>query len=231
MGKKLACVRSIRIKIVCLCCTYFFLFVSKLSAENWFSEYWQQFFWKAYESECFGVRTFVRVETGNHFKNVRALFLSEQFVYKASKDVAFEIHYSYIHGHPLSAPTWRWQQRLELEANKIFHLPCNSQIITRNRLEIRWREKAKPQPDLRFRHRAMFLVPLENVKPLKAFSLFNELFYDISRGYFDQDRICPCQLTFEVCDKIDLDVFLIIRMLDENKILRKSIVLGTQLNF
>lgn len=77
----------------------------------------------------------------------------------------------------------------------------------------------------------MFCVPLENVKPLKVYSFYNELFYDVSRGYFDQDRICPCQLTFEIKDNIDLDAFIIIRMLSENKILIKSVVLGTQINF
>lgn len=116
---------------------YFLLFFSTLSAENWFSEYWQQFFRKAYESERFGVRTYLRIESGNHFKNVRALFLSEQLIYKVTKDVSFEIHYSYIHGHSLISPIWRWQHRLKLEANKVFRLPCDYAIITRNRLEIR----------------------------------------------------------------------------------------------
>lgn len=204
---------------------------SPLSSENWFSEYWQQFFWKTYESDRFGVRTFIRLETGNHWKNTRALLLSEQLAYKINKDFSLELHYTYIHGHPLSAPSWRWQHRLEFEANRIFRLPWNSQIITRNRLEVRWREKNKPYPDIRFRHRAMFLIPLETGTCLKAFSMFNELFYDISRSYFDQERICPCQLTFAMTDKIDLDLFLIIRLLDESKILRKSVIIGTQLNF
>lgn len=218
-------------KTVHLTIFYCFFIFANLSAENWFCEHWQQLFWKAYESDNFGVRTFARFESENHFKNIRALLLSEQFVYKVSKDFSFEIHYTYIHGHPLSAPNWRWQHRLELEANKTFHLASDCQIITRNRLEIRWREKTKPYPDVRFRHRAMFFMPLDNVKPLQAFSFFNELFLDVSRGYFDQDRICPCQLTFGVADKVSLDVYLIIRLLDESQILRKSVVLGTQLNF
>ncbi len=196
-----------RKKIFCLSLIFVCLFFSKLAGENWYSEYWQQFFWKAYETEYVGVRTFVRIESGNHWKNVRSIFLSEQLVYKVNKDVALEVHYSYIHGHPLSSPSWRWQQRLELEANKIFHLPCNSQIITRNRIEFRWREKSKPQPDVRFRHRAMFLLPLNTGTALKAFSCFNELFYDITRKYFDQDRICPCQLTFGISDKVELDLY------------------------
>lgn len=223
--------KSLRVKIFCFSCISVFLVFSKLSAVSWYSEYWQQFFLKMYESDRFGVRTFIRIETGNHWQNTRTILLSEQLAYKVNKDVALEMHYTYIHGHPLADPIWRWQNRLELEANRIFRLPCGRQMITRNRLEVRWREKAKPQPDLRFRQRTMLLIPLKTKTALKAFSAFNEVFYNISRGYFDQNRLCPCQLTFGLKDTIDLDLFLIFRILDEIDVLRKSVVFGTQLNF
>ena len=44
-----------------------------------------------FESEHYGVRTHIRLESGNHLKNIRSLLLSEQFAYKFSRDVAFEI--------------------------------------------------------------------------------------------------------------------------------------------
>lgn len=222
---------KMRMRKFCFCLLLFCLFFSKLPGNHWHSEYWQQFFVKHYESDRVEVSTFARIETGNHFKKTRVVRVSGQFEYKVNNDVELEFHYSYIHGHPLWSPVWRWQHRLEFEANKIFHLPCNNQIITRNRLELRWRQKAKPRPDVRFRHRVMLLIPLNTGTTLKAFSCFNEFFYDLSRGYFDQDRICPCQLTFGISEKVDIDVFLIFRLLEDNKALQKSIVLGTQLNF
>lgn len=218
--------KSINLGLAC-----FLLVASKISAENWFSEYWQQIYWRMFESEHYGVRTHIRLESGNHLKNIRSLLLSEQFAYKFSRDVAFEIHYTYIHGHPIDSPIWRWQHRLELEANKIFFYSGGYQIVTRNRLEIRWIKNAKPQPNFRLRHRVLFFVPLDNVKPLKAFSIGNELFYNISKGYFDQDRICPCQLTFEVSKKVSMDAFLMLRLQYQKTVLIKSVVLGTQLNF
>lgn len=218
-------------RIIGLSLVYFCLLFSKLSAKNWFSEYWQQFSWKAYESDHFDAKTFLRIETGNHMKNTRALLLSEQFVYKVNKDVSLGANYSYIHGHPLTDPTWRWQHRLELEVYKIFRLPWNFQIITRNRLEIRWRQNQIRNPDSRYRLRAMFLFPLKDVKPLKAFSFFNEVIFIFSRDFFEQARICPCQLTFEITKKIDLDIFFMIRLIDENNTLIKSALLGTQLSF
>ena len=105
------------------------------------------------------------------------------------------------------------------------------QLVMRNRLEFRWREKVQPYPDLRFRHRAMLVIPLKNVYPLKSFSCFNELFYDLDKNYFSQDRLCPCQLNFIVSDTVSLDVFLIMRLFYENMSLKKSLILGTQLNF
>lgn len=210
---------------ICLLC------FAKLSGGTWYSEYWQQFQWKTYSSDRFEVRSFARLETENHWQHLRAFLLSEQLAYKKNKDTSLEFHYTYIHGHSLISPIWGWQHRLEFEFNHIFRLLCDNQLITRNRLELRWRENSRPRPDLRFRHRTTYFVPLKTSIGLKAFSLSNEIFYDISKGDFTQDRICPCQLTFGVAENVDLDVFLMLRLLVQGDQLCKSVLLGTQLNF
>lgn len=58
-----------------------------------------------------------------------------------------------------------------------------------------------------------------------SYSVYNELFYNISTHLFTQDRICPCQLTFALTDKIELDVFFLIRFFLTDKIWRKVLFL------
>lgn len=98
-----------------------------------------------------------------------------------------------------------------MEANRLFHLPSNCLIKTRNRLEIR-RVETEPKTLYRLRQRTMLTVPFENRGILKSYSLYNELFYNISTHLFTQDRLCPCQLTFAISDRVDLDIFFLIRL-------------------
>ena len=205
--------------------------ISRLQGNECYSEYWQKFFWKMWKNESFALGTYVKIDTGNHLKNIRSLQFNEQFLWKASQNFSLEIHYAYINGRSIvpNSP-WRWQHRLELEANPIFHLPCNCLVKTRNRLEIR-RVQTEPKTLYRLRQRTMLVVPIKNGGILKSFSMYNELFYNISTRLFTQDRICPCQLTFSVSDEIDLDVFCLIRFFTTNDIWQKSGVFGTQFSF
>lgn len=206
------------------------IFFSPLLGENCYSEYWQSLYWKMWENDSFALKTYVKLETKNHLKSIRSIQFNEQLLWKASKNLSLEIHYTYLHSQSIvSNSKWRWHHRLELEANPLFPLPCHRLIKTRNRLEI-IREKDEPKTLYRLRQRTMLVIPLQN-HVLKAFSISNELFYDISTHLFNQDRICPFQLTFALSEKVDLDVFFLIRLFITDAIWRKSYVIGTQLNF
>lgn len=205
--------------------------ISQLRADNYYSEYWQKFFWEMWTKDSFSLGTYVKIETGNHFKKVRSLQLSEQLSYQVSDNFSVEAHYSYLHGHSIvkNSP-WHWQHRLELEANRTFNLPCNALLKTRNRLEIRKIEEVS-KVQYRLRQLIMLVVPFEKTAVLQSFSMYNELFYDISTHLFNQDRLCPFQLTFSLSDKIDLDLFFLIRFFLDDEVWQKSAVLGTQLSY
>jgi hypothetical protein len=205
--------------------------ICQLQSHDCYSEYWQKLFWKMWENKSFILGTYIKIDTGNGFKSIRSLQFNEQFIWKASNNFFFEIHYAYIHGR-LIVPNspWRWQHRLELEANPIFQLPWNCLVKTRNRLEIR-RVQTEPKILYRLRQRTMLVIPFEKEGVLKSYSVYNELFYNVSTHLFTQDRICPCQLTFAISDEIDLDVFFLVRFFTANHIWGKSVVLGTQFNF
>lgn len=219
-------VRKTIVALVLLCTPFF-----QIYSNDWYSEYWQRFFWKMWECGPFSLGTYADIKTGNHLKNVRFLEFSEQLFYKASEDFSLEFHYTYIHSRSVVADSpWKWQHRLEFEGNRTFHLPGKNLIQTRNRFEIR-KIQNTPKIQYRLRQQTMLVVPIENCGRLKSFSIFNELFYNLSTHLFNQDRICPCQLTFALSEKADLEVFFLVRFFLKNDIWLRSAVFGSQLKF
>jgi|GEM_PF-3489367 len=202
----------------------------KLQATDCYSEYWQNLFWNMWENDSYGIGTYVKLETNNHLKGIRYLQLNEQFLWKATKNLSLELHYVYLHDKSIIPKSvWRSQHRLELEASYVYKL-ASYVIDTRNRLEIR-RVKGEPLTLFRFRQRTMFIIPIEDKGSLKAFSVYNELFYDLTNHLFTQDRICPFQMTFAVSDKINMDLFFLFRVFEANQNWNKSVVFGTQFSF
>lgn len=202
-----------------------------LHGSEWYSEYWQKLLWTMWENDSFAIRTFMRYDTANHYKSWRAVQINEQFAWKASDDLTLELHYAYLHNRSIVAHSpWRWQNRIELEANRKFHPSCHFEIRTRNRLEIR-RVENEPKTLYTFRQQTMLFFPIENAGRLKAYSFYNEVFYDISTSRFIQDRLYPIQLTFALSDKVQLESFFMIRFFLHSDVWKKSAVLGTQFAF
>lgn len=205
--------------------------ISRLQSDDWYREYWQELFWRMWENDKLALASYAKIDTGNHFKNIRSIQLKEQLRWKVSENFSFEFHYAYIHDRSIIPNSlWRWQHRLEIEAKYTFHLPCNWLVNTRNRLEIR-RVQAEPKILYRWRQRIMLVIPFENKGSLKSFSIYNELFYDISTRLFTQDRLCPFELTFALSKALELDLFFLVRFFYADNRLRKSAVLGTQFSF
>lgn len=205
--------------------------ICRLQGSDCYSEYWQKLFWEMWKNESFALGTYIKIDTGNHLENIRSIQINEQFLWKASQNLELELHYAYIHGRSIvpNSP-WMWQHRLELEANRTFHPFCNYLIKTRNRLEIR-RLQSESKTLYRLRQRTMLIIPFEGSGILKSFSIYNELFYNISTTRFTQDRICPFQITFSSSDSMEIDLFFLIRFFNSNNMWYKSAVVGTQFSF
>lgn len=196
-----------------------------------YSEYWQQFFWKTFEKDALSLRTFIRIDSKNHARNIRSFQINEQLAWKLSNRWNLQIHYAYVHGRDIvSHSSWIYQNRLELEINRTFFALNGCMIDTRNRLEIR-RLQGEPKTNYRLRQRTTFMVPFDNRGALKFFSADNEIFYDINNHYFTQDRLCPVKLTFELSKETSVDVFFMFRFFHHDTMWHKDAVFGTQLNF
>ena len=202
-----------------------------LYGTEWYSEYWQKLFWTPWENETYAIHTFMRFDTKNHYKGWRAIQINQQFAWNASSDLTFEIHYAYLHNQSIVTPaSWRWQHRIELESNRTFHPSSRFEIRTRNRLEIRRVEK-DPKTQYHFRQQTTLYFPIKNAGSLKAYSFYNEAFYDIRSGCVIQDRLYPIQLTYALSHTVDFEAFFMVRFFLNEDRWKNSAVLGTQFAF
>lgn len=210
--------------------TIFFLLCIQSYGHCWYTEYWQELTWNVWECKPLSFSIYAKINTDNHWKEVRAIQISEQLAYQASENWSFELHYTYINGKSVvKGSQWLWRHRAELEANYTFNLSCKNSIKTRNRLEIR-KEKQQPKLIYRLRQRTLFEIALDH-SIFKSFSIYNEIFYDFKTHRFNQDRICPFQLTFELTEKIQMDLYFIIRLFYSAPHWKKSAVVGTEIKF
>jgi hypothetical protein len=83
-------------------------FINSLKANDCYSEYWQKLYWEMWQQSNFAVGTYLKLESGDHFKKIRSLQISEQFTYQLSKNFSSEHHYTYIHGHSV-VPHSLWE--------------------------------------------------------------------------------------------------------------------------
>lgn len=205
--------------------------VLQLHSENWYSEYWQRLSWEIFERNEFSMKLYGEFRTGNKFRNIYYLHLTDQLAYKVSENLKLELHYTYIHSRSVVPDSlWNWQHRLELEVNPSFQLSKSNLIATRNRLEIR-KIQTDSKIQFRLRHRTMLIFPIENRGCLKAYSLHNEIFYDFSIDRFSQNRFCPINLTFALSEKVDFDLFCLLQIFISQNIWRRNAVIGTQFSF
>lgn len=86
-----------------------FSYFDRLHGNDCYSEYWQRLYWKMWENDFFALRTYVKIDSGNHLKNIRSIQFNEQFLWKRSQNLTLEIHYAYIHGRSIVPKSpWRW---------------------------------------------------------------------------------------------------------------------------
>lgn len=205
--------------------------IAHLHCNHYYSEYWQKLFWRMWDSNTFAIATYIKIDSKNHLKGIRAYQFNEQFIWQASKNLSIELHYAYINGRPIVEKSkWRWQHRLELEFNPTIPLSCGYFIVTRNRLEIR-NLKTEPIIIYRWRQRTMLTIPFKDSTFLQSYSIYNELFYNASDHRISQNRVCPFQLRIAVSKKAELDLYFIFRFINRDNFWYKSAIIGTQFIF
>lgn len=208
-----------------------FLLPLSLFAQETYSECWQEFNWTQWQTASYQLDSYMKLESGNHWRGTRSFQIAEQFGYQATPNLSLWISYRYLHNRDVVPHSkWHWQHRLELEFNPTFDMFAKSQIQTRNRLEIRHIED-EPKIRYRFRQRTLWAFPVTDMGWLTTFSFFNEIFYNFEYHQIRQDRLCPFMLTFALNDKVDFSIFFLMRFFKHDDHWRRSAVVGTELEF
>ncbi len=82
--------------------------ISNLNGSIEFLEYWQRFIGTVWRQGALSLSKYVEFRTQNNFKNIRAIFLSEQLAYKISEKTTLEVHFTYVHDRGvLKGSSWK----------------------------------------------------------------------------------------------------------------------------
>lgn len=205
--------------------------LNSLCAAQWDREYWQYVEMQNWACGPYKVYTVAEARLRDDLSKFYYLRITGNLAYRALPEVDLEAHYSYIHYRPKTAGLpFVTSQRLEFEINPFMVINKDWQLKWRNRLEL---IKKEGVPGLRsvFRHRVLIALPIENRGKWVKFAFFDEIFYDLKRHYFTQNRFVPCQFTFALSRHTHMDVFLMIRHFNSANIGYRSCVLGSTLSF
>ena len=199
---------------------------------KWDVQYWQQLQWKSWESGRWKLYTLGETRLTHDLRWFTYYKISPSIAYRALENLDLELHYSYINVKTVSATAFSNRSRLEIEVNPFYTFKNGIEIKWRNRMEF-----IKQQKRLHIqyvtRQRLTLKFPLHYCGSLLALKVMDELFYDLARKRYSQNRFYPLILTFALGKEATLDLFLMVRSLfsfSSNKWYRQA-ALGTTISF
>lgn len=207
-------------------------FFSTLGATEWDLEYWQYVRFENWKSKPYSIYTIGEVRLRDDLSQFYYYRIAENFAYQALPHLDLEAHYSYIYYKTRTSMRFNSVNRFEFEANPDLTLCNGIQLIWRNRLELLKKQDIKHFQFV-IRQRLMAVIPIECAGKLTAIHVYDEVFYDFDTHKFTQNRFAPLELTFQLTERVTIDVFLMARhffSLSSSKWYR-SIVLGSALRF
>ncbi len=120
--------------------------------------------------------------------------------------------------------------RLELELNPHWELADWVRLDLRNRLEVRFREGPGNGTE-RTRHRLQFSFPLYHTGALKSLFVNNEVFLDLDRHQYNQNRLTPLGVSIRLSEHSQMRVFYMLQSTRLRADWDHAHALGTHLQF
>ena len=213
--------------------TFFLIAFTCLSsgyASKWDLEYWQYFNCKNMECCSFKLYTTGLIRLNKDISRFYYYRITENFAYQALSWLDLEAHYSFLYSKPRGALRFTTKNRLEFEVNPTFCFGNCATLQWRNRLEIIKRQHIS-QLTYRLRDRLMVKVPVQYCGKLCSLNFYDEIFYNFNLKKFTENRFVPIEMSFILCEQINIDVFFMIRNFFRTDRWYNSFVLGTQLEF
>ncbi len=210
-----------------------FLFCGIAFAEDDF-QYWSWYTAKIADTEKIDFSIYADARFFNDTEDLGLYLFSPQVTYDFWKNLTLKTSYTNIqvksNNPAASRSEWKFQHRVEIEANPHFQITDWLKFGMRNRMEFRWIED-NGSHNPRSRHRVGFTIPIKESSSLKAFYMNSEFFYDYAKHEFSENRSVPAGLSFRLDDKTDLAVFYMIQQKKGSDDWSSNQILGTHLVF
>lgn len=206
------------------------LATSFLSAQEHDTEYWQYITWDAYNSKKFRYYVINEMRFENNMSDYSRFRLSLNSAYRTRCNLDLEAHLTVIYTKPSGARHFISYPRLELEFNPYIAFDNGTLVTFRNRIEFERRPNIK-YIFFVFRHRSMVSFPIKNCGALVGINIYDEFFYHFDTDQVTQNRFFPLEMTFALNEKVNLNLFVMIREVLRNNEWNRSFVLGSNLLF
>ncbi|MBN9379026.1 MAG: hypothetical protein BGO14_02560 [Chlamydiales bacterium 38-26] len=215
---------------VCLLLLFTFLLTSFLPAQEQDTEYWEFITWDAWKSQKFRYYVIQETRFENNMSDYSRFRLSLNLAYRTRCNLDLEAHLTVIYAKPIDARHFISYPRLELEFNPYIAFDNGTLVTFRNRLELEHRPNIK-YVFFVFRHRSMVSFPLKNCGKLVGINIYDEFFYHFDSDQVTQNRFYPLEMAFALNEKVNLNLFVMIREVLRNNEWHRSFVLGSNLWF
>ncbi len=176
-------------------------------------QYWSRLTLKTWEQKPYSLSTYFDMRLMDDAADPRLYLISEQLAYRWSENLNLGLNYTYLESETRLASgeeIFKYQHRMELEANPHWKPVDWLRIKNRNRVEFRWIED-QGSDNARFRHRWEIEFPLKDKSPLQAFFANNEFFYDFNKGEYSENRAIPLGIKLAISEKASVQVFYMIQ--------------------
>lgn len=192
-------------------------------------QYWQRFTSTNWEKGKWKVYSYVELRFFSRQRYFHRFSFSQRLLYKAYDFLEFEAHYTLIESRPTLNAGFVPTHRLELEINPSWKVDECLTLKWRNRYEL-LKEHHTNKLGQRLRHRIMFYFSIKN-SWLQAFSIHDEIFYNLTTNEFFENRFVPVELAININPQISFRPFVMILTRKTSDIWNSSLVLGSQIDF
>lgn len=177
-------------------------------------QYWSRFAIKPVDTRYVDYVNFWDLRFFEDISKLGFWYTSQKIQIDPMKHVGFVMAHTYLESEVANARRtqneFKYQHRLELEANPYWQWGNRLHIKNRNRMEFRWMED-RGSDNGRFRHLWQLEVPIKKVPFLKSVYASNEIFYEFEREKFAENWVTPVGLKVPIYKKTSLQLFYLIQ--------------------
>ncbi|MFA6917048.1 MAG: DUF2490 domain-containing protein [Parachlamydiales bacterium] len=201
-----------------------------IKANDHLIEFWPQFNIGQWEKDKWKLEAHIELRFTEPITRLRYFEYSEKLAYQAFKYLNFRAGLTYITEKKFDQVKYRYNTRLEFEANPSLPLGEKTLLTLRNRLELR-KFQDNNAINFRSRHRLRVAIEPSSKTTFKTISMSDEIFYDYTQDQFVENRYIPIQFEFEVSSELDIALYLMLKSSQATSGWSQSFIIGSNFDF